>query len=288
VDNETRKEWRDLGAYLIERKVLWAGGGLTLAGVYALLELYLRSQRVFVSALALLYLYLLAWVVGAVYFARRKSDFDNRSHPRFPHLRRWAVLYVVLAVLPAGLLFWPSAPPPAAAPEVCPSGPADYTFESGSPGKWTIRYENQRRLGESLTYAGDLRCNQQPLAALSFQAQMGPGNSGQIGLDGQAVALTGEMSAWLYLPAGSPDTLAVRCFVLEGAARKWGWFAAAPQRLPVGQWYHLQCPVENFQRLENGVEERFANPPQFIGFQFYDTHSENYLAQVYLTYVAIH
>jgi len=287
VDKEIRAEWRDLGAYLIERKVLWAGGGLTLAGVYALLELYLRSQRTFVWALALLYLYLLAWVVGAVYFARRKSDFDNRFHPRFPHLRRWAALYVVLLVLPGALFFWPASPPPPV-PEVCPAGPADYTFESGSPGKWTIRYENQRRMGESLAYDDGLRCNGQALDTLLFQAQMGPGNSGQIGLDGQAVALTGEMSAWLYLPAGSPDTLAVRCFVMEGEARKWGWFAAAPQPIPVGQWYHLACPVERFQRLENGVEERFANPPQFLGLQFYDTRSQSYLARVYLTNVAIH
>jgi hypothetical protein len=118
--------------------------------------------------------------------------------------------------------------------------------------------------------------------ALQFDFQLGSEyNAAQIGLDGSGVSLIAGMDAWVYSDKSNTETLAVQCFLMEGADQGWTWHETAPQRLSPGRWQEVSCPAAQFSPTG------WVNPPQFIGLLFSDSAGGASLGKVYVAGTAI-
>ncbi len=267
LKDETRRLFKALFA---ERK-LQIGDLITiLLSVAALL--LVQPQSIFLAG-ALILAALAIWLALVIAFSNRKSDLDSSGeYPAYPELRKrlpWIVLVGGGLVATLVAVTW-------AAPRLFPPCPPQDTqaFASQTTEGWLIRYEGDQRLGEDLEYES-LRCRGARVDSLAFDFQLGSEyGSAQIGLDGSGAALIAGMGTWVYSAKDNPATLAVQCFVLEGAAQNWVWHETAPQTLEPGRWQAVDCPADQFS------PPGWANPPQFIGLLFADTAGGQGLSRV--------
>jgi len=258
LKDETRRLFKALFA---ERK-LQIGNLITiLISVAALL--LVQPQTIFLAG-ALILAALAIWLALVIAFSKRKGDIDSSAeYLAYPELRKrlpWIVLAGGGLVAALVAVTW-------AAPRLFPPCPPKDTqaFASQTTEGWLIRYEGDQRLGEDLEYEV-LRCRGARVDSLAFDLQLGSEySSAQIGLDGSGAALIAGMGAWIYSAKDNPPTLAVQCFVLEGAAQNWVWHETAPQTLEPGRWQEIDCPADQFS------PQGWTNPPQFIGLLFADT-----------------
>ncbi len=247
--------------------------GTLMTVLLSVAALLLFQPQTVVLALALFAAVLAGWVALVIAFSKRKGDLDSGAeYPAYPELRKrlpWIVLAGGGLVAALVAVTW-------AAPRLFPPCPPQDTqaFASQTREGWLIRYEGDLRLGEALEYA-PLRCRGVEVDSLAFDFQLGSEyGSAQIGLDGSGTALIAGMGAWIYSAKDNPPTLAVQCFVLEGAAQNWAWHETAPQTLEPGRWQEVDCPASQLS------PPGWANPPQFIGLLFADSAGGQGLSRV--------
>jgi len=257
-----KDETRRLFKALFADRHLQIGNLITiLISVAALL--LVQPQTIFLAG-ALVLAALAIWLALVIASSKQKGTVEPvKEYPLYPELRKrlpWIALGGGLLVAALVLAAW-------AAPQIFPPCPPQDTqaFASQTTEGWLMRYEGDQRLGEDLEYEA-LRCRGDRLDSLAFDFQLGSEyGSAQIGLDGSGAALIAGMGAWVYSAKDNPSTLAVQCFVLEGAAQNWAWHETAPQQLSPGRWQEIDCPAAEFS------PPGWVNPPQFIGLLFSDT-----------------
>jgi hypothetical protein len=254
--------------------------GTLLTVLLSLASLLLVQPQSVILALVLFGLVLAVWVVLVIAFSKQKGALDpSEEYPVYPELTKrlpWIILAGGGLVAALVVLAW-------AAPQLLPPCPPQETgaFASQTSEGWLIRYEGERRLGETLAYEAVL-CRADPVDTLAFDFQLGSEyGSAQVGLDGRGAGLIAGMGAWIYSEEDNPATLAVQCFVMEGEGQGWAWHESAPQALQPGRWQALDCPAEGF------TPPGWANPPQFIGLLFSDTAGGQGLSRVNLADISI-
>jgi hypothetical protein len=154
-----------------------------------------------------------------------------------------------------------------------PCSPSCFDFEGGSAEGWFIRWEGPDRLGDRLevTDAAD-RGPWWEHNALSFDFRLAarPYDKAQVATEN--LKLERELSAWVYLPRGTPDTLELFGYVLERnddghdpGKPEWPFFKTPTVHLRPGTWTRVSFVADQFAGVNTNL--RWSNPPHLLGFE---------------------
>ena len=208
-----------------------------------------------------------------------------------PHLRHGG-LYSVIAisaavmVVPVALLWSPSGRPFPCSARAC------YDFAGGTTQGWDVRIESGVPLGIR-TIATDSPHVGLPWqrGSLAFEFHIGvpPADKAQIQIGN--VPLTKQLSAWVYVPGGTPRTLELFAFVLEhntGAEPGKPGVALYKTRtvtLHAGGWTEATFAVGDFVGVD--TNQTWSNPPLLFGFEIHQAEPGDFDGIVYFDHITV-
>lgn len=214
----------------------------------------------------------------------------NGRRPPWPrrHGRAFLVIVIFTAIVVALAVLFSS---PSSRAFRC-SARTCYDFAGGTTQGWDVRIEGGVPLGIHTIATDDPHVGLPwQRGSLAFQFHIGapPTDKAQIQIGG--VPLTDQLSAWVYVPSGTPRALELFAFVLEhntGAEPgkpEWPFYKTPTVTLQAGGWTEVTFAVSDFVGVN--TNQTWSNPPLLFGFEIHPTEPGDFDGIVYFDHIAV-